>query len=244
MAKKAGNHLTNFVDIVENCHGKYIALLDGDDMWTDTNKLQQQVDFLDKNPDYVMSCHYVRYLNEEQGTFKFPDMSFSQAYDTYTLDDLLKGNFITTCSVVFRNNYQIPNWFTQLSVGDWPLYIILCGLSKGKIHCLNQYLATYRIHTGGVFSLQTKISQVKRLIDVCGILLKQNNFLDYNQQRLLRKLEAEYHLQLLSTIHTKTIDRKTRLKWFFETVKRIKYFSSTEFRYLLVYFLDTLTNRK
>jgi glycosyltransferase involved in cell wall biosynthesis len=33
--------------------GKYIAILDDDDRWIDENKLNRQVDFLEKNPDYV-----------------------------------------------------------------------------------------------------------------------------------------------------------------------------------------------
>lgn len=234
----------NFTYNLLSAQGKYIALCEGDDYWTDPNKLQKQVVFLENNPEYVLSCHPVRYWNEEEQLFKYPDMAFDKEYDTYTVGDLLKGNFITTCSVVFRNDFELPSWFTQLPVGDWPLYIILCGFSKGKIHHLSQYMATYRIHAGGIFSLDSKINQVKRLIDTCDILLEQSSFLDSNQQYLLRKLEAAYHLQMLSTIHTKSVDRKTRLMWFCKTMKRIKYFSPTELRYALVFLFDTLVNRK
>jgi glycosyltransferase involved in cell wall biosynthesis len=50
---------------IQACRGKYIAFIEGDDYWTDPLKLQTQIDFLEKNPDYTLSFHNVRILNSK-----------------------------------------------------------------------------------------------------------------------------------------------------------------------------------
>ena len=45
------NKLFNKI-VNDACRGKYIALCEGDDYWIDTLKLQKQINFLEKNPDY------------------------------------------------------------------------------------------------------------------------------------------------------------------------------------------------
>jgi len=56
MRQKHGR-LFNYYNILSNCSGKYIAMLDGDDYWIDSNKLQKQVDFFEQNPNYTISSH-------------------------------------------------------------------------------------------------------------------------------------------------------------------------------------------
>ncbi|UJH92520.1 glycosyltransferase [Antarcticibacterium sp. 1MA-6-2] len=57
--RREKGRLFNFVNIIQNCSGSYVALLDGDDYWTDPLKLQRQVDFLEANNDFSICFHNV-----------------------------------------------------------------------------------------------------------------------------------------------------------------------------------------
>src|SRR6056297_3227607 len=64
-ARQYYGRIYNFTNIINNCRGKYIALLDGDDFWTDPQKLQKQVDFLKNNEEYIVTYHDAKVVNEK-----------------------------------------------------------------------------------------------------------------------------------------------------------------------------------
>ena len=49
----------NLLDAASACKGKYVAMCDGDEYWTDENKLQKQADFMDTHKDCSICFHTV-----------------------------------------------------------------------------------------------------------------------------------------------------------------------------------------
>jgi len=129
--------------------GKYIALCEGDDYWTDCFKLQKQVNFLESNVDYVICFHKVKILYDSNLREDF--LTKVPARTTTTVD-LLNGNYIHTCSLTFRKPFGLfpPSYFDKLPIGDYPLILYLSKF--GKIFCLDDLMAVYRVHKGGVWS--------------------------------------------------------------------------------------------
>lgn len=135
-----------------SCRGKYIAFCEGDDYWTDPLKLQKQVDFLESHPDYVMCSHCFKQYMQKEGIYNdewYGDISDSIVYD---LDTLIHGGWYHhPLSVMFRSDKLNLQEYARYPYSmDAVLFFHL--LKKGPGIMLNEDMAVYRIHTGGVWS--------------------------------------------------------------------------------------------
>ena len=146
----------NGIRTLRECKGKYIALLDGDDYWTDPLKLQKQVDFLEANPDYAICFHEVNLLQD--GMIKEDTMT-AAVPETTNITDLAKGNYMHTCSVVYRNNLfaELPEYFNKAPVGDYFLHLL--NARYGDIKCVDEIMGVYRVHGTSAWSSKTQKEQ-------------------------------------------------------------------------------------
>lgn len=136
----------NFVDALSNADGEYIALCEGDDYWTDLNKLQRQVDFLDKHPDYTICFHPVRVIFEN-GQEK--DTIFPAETTGFTTKKLLQENYIQTNSVMYRKKSDYNDIAPSMMPGDW--YLHLYHARFGKVGFINTIMSAYRRHSAGIW---------------------------------------------------------------------------------------------
>lgn len=130
---------------------EYVALCDGDDFWTDENKLQKQVDFLDNHKDFSICFHKAKlfYQNNEKEECVIP----REEREITTIEDLVKSNYIVANSVVYRwkfNKQNLESFFpTDIVPGDY--YIHLLHAQDGKIKMINETMSAYRRHQGGIW---------------------------------------------------------------------------------------------
>ena len=175
----------NFINLLENAKGKYIALCEGDDYWTDPYKLQKQVDFLEANPDFNICFTQANTLKENKlELHPIPPISPN---GIYTFDDLLEHyNFITTASVVFRKKFsKIPEWIYQLPYGDMGLYFLVS--KDAKIKCLPEITSVYRIHEKGMWSSVNKLKKVETQLKFYQVIYNQLN----SHQKQLVKIKQK-----------------------------------------------------
>jgi len=137
----------------EQCRGRYIAWMDGDDYWTDPLKLQKQVDFLEARPDYVLFFHKVDHLDGKgnlNSGYSPPSLNADNSLET---KHFLKGyNPVASSSVLHRNVIvgELPEWLLDLVFLDYGLYLLL--LRFGKFKYSEEIMAVYRVHQGGAYS--------------------------------------------------------------------------------------------
>lgn len=164
--------MPNFELALQKAQGKYIALCEGDDYWSDSNKLRKQVDFMKKNRDYSMVFHSVNIKNE------VPDVNFEYPIPSrkiLSFNDILSQHYIPTCSILFRSSHlpsTLPSFFSKCMMGDIPLELMLAD--RGKVFFMNEKMATYRFNNGGITRSKSQIKKGRE-----GYVFMYKNLIDY-----------------------------------------------------------------
>jgi glycosyltransferase involved in cell wall biosynthesis len=168
--------MPNFIWALEKAQGNYIALCEGDDYWTDPNKIEKQVKFLELNKKYVLISHNVKAEKNGQ-IIKGGAISFNCKI---TLDNILKYNMINTLSVLFLNCLDEKDRIklSKYQIGDWPIFAFV--LQQGCGFLSTDYNAVYRIHNGGAWSSKD-IENEKKSIEIVLDNFKQ----DFKKKRKL-----------------------------------------------------------
>lgn len=156
--------------ILPHVSGKYIALCEGDDYWTDSTKLQQQVDFLEHNPEFMGCGHNTRFLiNGELTDRLFVDSSNKK--DSYKFNDFIDSAYLHTTSLVFRydaHKSQINEYLAKYSsVKRNDVYMLLVFSKFGSIKYIDKIMSVYRMNDGGIWSGVDEQAQLIMFLHGC-----------------------------------------------------------------------------
>ncbi len=124
--------------LMQECRGKYVAALDGDDYWNYRMKMQRQIDYLEAHENVIATAHNVLCVDKdghplEERYIDFP-MKKKHEYNKYHAMRFEEIGHLG--SIVYRNIKYIlskQQWKTFLNCnlnGDFKLYLTLGMLGK------------------------------------------------------------------------------------------------------------------
>lgn len=183
--------------------GKYIALCEGDDYWTDPLKLQKQFDFMEKNPSYSLCVCSTEWMNLRTG-IRENRCKVQEDMDISINEIILgkKGGFFQTASVFIKAEVYrcFPEWGKKFPIGDYPIWIL--AALNGKVRMLHDVMTVYRYYAENSWTVRMDNDESRakisvRMIDGLNALNEATEY-RYDEAITQRILRHKYTLALMT----------------------------------------------
>lgn len=154
--------------MVSKARGRYIAFCEGDDCWTDENKLRIQVSWMDSHPEYSACVHNTARLYCDTGNKEPYNRRYHEDRDL-ALCDVIHGigSVFHLSSVLAKAELvnDMPDFYyisIRHRVGDDPRAIWYA--LNGKIRYINREMSVYRVKSSPV-SWSSRIHENALIVD-------------------------------------------------------------------------------
>lgn len=229
LQKQSNNGIkNNILSLLSVIKGKYIANLDGDDYWSDPNKLQKQIQFLDSNPEYNGVFHDTKivHIDDAENILFQSRKLYSQAYvykeEIFPTDIISRQFILPSSSAVLRTSViemVNPNWILD----DFSiLWKITCfGIKHSKYYFINEVMSVYQNHSLGISKHnqdQFHLSHIQFLLN-----LRKDDFYREYKYAIYISVSSELKI-LLDSKKTQLNKQILFVKYCINEIKRIWYY--------------------
>lgn len=171
---------------LRNARGKYIARIDDDDFWCHKDKLKLQVEFLEKNPDYVVVGGGVILVDGEGNElFRYLKKESDEEIRSFALF----SNPFTHATVMFKKDLalKLGGYKIIKHVEDMELWLRMG--KHGKLYNMKEYFITY-MTAGQNKSFTHQRENSKTVLEV--IKLHKDDYPNFSKAFLLNYTQYAY----------------------------------------------------
>ena len=173
----------NGLRCIEMFRGKYIAVCEGDDYWSDPHKLQKQVDYMRAHPEVSICATECDMLVQETGEIR---RISSLGIPLYTQREFLKGNQIYTMTALVRADhvreyqFEISPLLPYFRMGDYSMWLYL--VAKGPVAKLPDVTSVYRVLNSSASHFEDPFDQVRFSVSSFDIRTFFNDLMGYGKK--------------------------------------------------------------
>jgi glycosyltransferase involved in cell wall biosynthesis len=168
--------LKNIKECFKHCSGTYIAFCEGDDYWTSPYRIQNMLNYLEKNKNLAGCFNLISIEDETNGFFRDhpiqAKLENNQIIGTY---DLLEHNYISNYSCTFYRKSCLDKFMPNLpESSDWIFNIFVS--MAGGIGFIKQKSSVWRMHDKGKWGSLSDQEKNKVVIEMKDKIKKIFNF--------------------------------------------------------------------
>jgi glycosyltransferase involved in cell wall biosynthesis len=169
---------------MERAKGKYIAVCEGDDYWTDPYKLQKQVDYMEKHPECSMCVHAAYRILPDKTKLKL-HVRPNRGNKVFTVEEVIEGGggLFATNSMLYPAvfNTNRPYFYEIAPVGDYPLAIYLA--LQGTVYYIDEFMSAYRVGVKDSWSSRMSSSIERRVAHIDNVKDMLNDINRYSEYK-------------------------------------------------------------
>jgi glycosyltransferase involved in cell wall biosynthesis len=216
------NAVHYFITYLDKLNGEFIAFCEGDDYWTDYEKLQKQVTFIKQHPNCTLCTHATDYENA-QGEIKNIELYKNNAFLETKDIILLGGGYLKFLTWLMRKDVllkEIPNFIMAARASDY-VFLLWCAFC-GSVYFSCESMGVYRDVTAGGFTDTLLRNLDKRLVHKINEIEIYKKFNEYTGHEYNDEFLYAATLSQMEIIFFADEFKMQTMKKFMENIKRIE----------------------
>lgn len=164
--------------------GAFIAICEGDDYWNNPTKLEKQVQVLLNNGDCLV-CGGRAYVIREPSNLPYtivPSIPPERLNEIGPWEILRGEWWLKTCTRLTRRGIWAD--YVDIVGNDEAtcdyIFMLYCvsrsGMHPSSFHCVDEVVAVYREHAGGIFTRKSKDERLRANLRILKIVLNRFDF--------------------------------------------------------------------